>query len=103
MRAAGLRDSRWPGGRARRWRQRSALNAAKLEIQEFQIELSVVNNELAVFDEGRKRFGDVGEHRLVAQKLSCNVRNALRFQRYVAGTTYIGLGLVTAFAGGDKK
>ena len=27
----------------------------------------------------------------------------LRFQRYVAGTIYIGLGLVAAFAGGSKK
>jgi threonine/homoserine/homoserine lactone efflux protein len=27
----------------------------------------------------------------------------LRFQRYVAGTIYIGLGVVAAFAGGDRK
>ncbi len=27
----------------------------------------------------------------------------LRFQRYVAGTVYIGLGLVAAFSGGSKK
>jgi threonine/homoserine/homoserine lactone efflux protein len=27
----------------------------------------------------------------------------LRFQRYVAGTIYIGLGLTAAFAGGDRK
>jgi threonine/homoserine/homoserine lactone efflux protein len=27
----------------------------------------------------------------------------LRFQRYVAGMIYIGLGLVAAFSGGSKK
>src|SRR5215470_10871435 len=60
-------------------------------VQEFDVELGVVNDERAVFDERRKRVDDIGEQWLIAEEFGREIGDALRLERHVALRIDVGV------------
>src|SRR5258708_7122990 len=64
--------------------QRGAVQALELGVEEFQVELGIVDDQSIAADEGEQLVGDSGEGRMRGEELGGEAMHLFRLRRYVA-------------------